>query len=310
MAEITAGEVSPAQFEQLNAMCVPSGPAAQAAHSAIQSAIKESAEALRQASVLGLRAFGAFMDSEPVGRLEVSPIEATPVPLTTTVTVPSTATLTVSSTTPLTVPSTVPLTVPPTRGDVWVIRCFWVLEKAEGMGLGRRLMELAFHAVGNQPIAVLTYEDWMPPAFLEKFGFRQVQRTGEGILMVRAGGAGTGEVSPEGSVPRATPTPDSTPICFTPVRPTFDVRTDCVRVDAVYTPRCPWRIVNVRRRLAEARELSDRVVTHEYPLVSHEDALRLGEEYIYVDGEPLSGGPVTKEALLRVVKERLTAKGL
>jgi GNAT superfamily N-acetyltransferase len=360
MAEITVGEVSPAQFEQLNAMCVPSGSGAQAVHSEVHSAVqtaalaasfppvlsvgqsstpsatlppalsvgqsstpsasqptvqspilsamKESAEALRHASAPGLRVFGAFLDSEPVGRLELSPIEATPVPLTIRSAVQSTVPLTAPLTGASTVPPTVPLPVTPTGHGVWVIRCFWVLDKAKGMGLGRRLMELALDAVATEPVAVLTYDNWMPPAFLEKFGFRQVQRQVEAILMVRGAGGELGEDGPEGSAPRATP--DSTLVSFTAVTPTFDVSPDCVRVDVVYTPRCPWRIVNARQRLADARELSDRVVTQEHRLLSREDALCWGEEYTYVDGEPLSGGPVTKDVLLKAVTERLRAKGL
>lgn len=300
---ITVCELSPAQFYQLNAMCVPSGQDAPAAFSAM----RESAEALQQASATGLRVFGAFLNSEPVGRLELSPIEAAPVPL---------------------------------KGqDTWVIRCLWIVEKAKGLGLGRRLMELALDSVGTESAAVLTYEDWMPPAFLEKFGFRLTQRQGEGILMVRPGGQAAGRSAPTGPTPggpasatRPTPaTPEATTISFAlvkpsfapvepsfapvkpsfaPVKPSFALLPDCVRVDAVYTPRCPWRIVNVRRRLADARELSDRVVTHEHRIYNREDALRLGEEYTYVDGEPLAGGPMSREVFLRAVTERLRAKGL
>jgi hypothetical protein len=40
------------------------------------------------------------------------------------------------------------------------------------------------------------------------------------------------------------------------------------------------------------------VVTYEHRVINRVDSLRLGEEYIYIDGEPLSGGPVTREVFL------------
>lgn len=301
--EVTVTEVSPDRFEQLNAMCVPHGPEAPD----ILSARRESAEALQRGCAMGLRVFGAFLGSEPVGRLELSPVDAAPVPL--------------------------------TGQGVWVIRCIWVLNKAKGLGLGRRLLRLALDSVGAEPVAVLTYDDWMPPAFFEKYGFVQAQREGEAILMVRPGGpSALGRARPEGcargeaagggaargGMARGESTPgthcpedssrgtnsESSAVSFVPVKPSFELSPGYVRVDAVYTPRCPWRIATIRRRLGAARELSDRVVAEEHPLENREDALRFGEEHFYVEGEPLAGGPIAREAFLQAVTERLRAKGL
>jgi predicted N-acetyltransferase YhbS len=262
MQQVTVCEMPLDRFEQVNLMCLPAG--AEAAEAS--SAVRESTEALRQASPSGLRIFGAFLDGEPVGRLELSPLDVAPVPL-------------------------------KGRG-VWVIRCVWVLDKGRGLGLGRRLMELAIDSVGHQPISVLTYEGWMPPAFFRKFGFEEAERHGEAVLMARP--AEPGAVSDSGV----------STVSFAPVRPVFELSPGCVRVDAVYTPRCPWRILLARRRLEAARQLSDRVLTFEHIIRTREDALRLGEEYVYIDGEPLFGGPVTRETFLQAVKERLSAKGL
>lgn len=91
----------------------------------------------RKASAMGARVFGAFLEGgEPVGRIEIMPIEAAPVPL---------------------------------EGDgLWVIRCIWVLDKAKGLGIAGSLMRLALDAAeGSKGVAVLTYPGWMPPAFFE-----------------------------------------------------------------------------------------------------------------------------------------------
>jgi GNAT superfamily N-acetyltransferase len=271
----TVTEVSPDRFQQLNAMCVPPGKDAPD----VLAAMSESADAMRKAFAEGLRVFGAFIDSRPVGRLEISPVEAAPVPL---------------------------------RGrNARVIRCIWVIEKAAGLGLGRRLLELALGSVEAQTVAVLTYPDWMPPAFFEKFGFRQVQRHGEATVLVRSMQRVDESARNDPAELNGSPAaPETAGISYVPVKPELQVSPDFVRVDAVYTPRCPWRIVNVRQRLATARDLSDRVMTYEHRLNSREDALRLGEEYTYVDGQPLYGGPVSKEVFLHAVMKRLRDKGL
>ena len=105
---------------------------------------------------MGARVFGAFLEGgEPVGRIEIMPIEAAPVPL---------------------------------EGDgLWVIRCIWVLDKAKGLGIAGSLMRLALDAAeGSKGVAVLTYPGWMPPAFFERFGFERVEpETGRATVLLR-----------------------------------------------------------------------------------------------------------------------------
>lgn len=52
------------------------------------------------------------------------------------------------------------------------------------------------------------------------------------------------------------------------------------------------------------------VVTREYPIRTHADALRLGEENLYIDGVTPFSGPVRSGELEEVIRKRLEAKGL
>jgi len=133
MRRVGISEIAPSCIDDINTMCVMPGSEPDAS----SAVLKESADAHRQAAAMGARVFGAFLEGgEPVGRIEIMPIEAAPVPL---------------------------------EGDgLWVIRCIWVLDKAKGLGIAGSLMRLALDAAeGSKGVAVLTYPGWMPPAFFE-----------------------------------------------------------------------------------------------------------------------------------------------
>ena len=133
MHGVEVREIAPSSIDDINKMCVMPG----SSHEAALAALKESADAHRQGEAMGARVFGAFVEGgEPVGRIEIMPIEAAPVPL---------------------------------KGDgLWVIRCMWVLDRAKGLGIAGSLMRLALDAAeGSKGVAVLTYPGWMPPAFFE-----------------------------------------------------------------------------------------------------------------------------------------------
>jgi GNAT superfamily N-acetyltransferase len=152
MHGIKIREIAPSCMNDINKMCVMRGTSPEAA----LAALKESADAHWQAAAMGARVFGAFVEGgEPVGRIEIMPIEAAPVPL---------------------------------EGDgLWVIRCIWVLDRATGLGIAGSLMRLALDAAqGSRGVAVLTYPGWMPPAFFERFGFEQVeQKAGQAAVLLR-----------------------------------------------------------------------------------------------------------------------------
>lgn len=83
----------------------------------------------------------------------------------------------------------------------------------------------------------------------------------------------------------------------------------CVHVEAVLSARCPWLMLSCRRLLAIAREMSPQVVTTERVITNRADALAFGEEGIYIDGEPLQGGPGS-DAFRQQLHRKLQARGL
>jgi len=262
VADVTFRQINPDHIGDINAMCVTSG-------SDMPDVLRESAQAHLRAAAMGAKVFGAFIDGQPVGRIEVMPIEAAPVPL---------------------------------EGEgIWVIRCLWVLEKAQGLGIARTLMNLGLEAAkGSKGVAVLTYPNWMPPSFFQKFGFELVCQDGDTIVLLRKATPRHGPVSADCNAQVAL------------IRPALEFPTsdDTVRVDAVFNSRCPWLIQYYRRYLAFARSLSTRVVTSEYVIDTHADALEFGEENLYIDGIAPFAGPVARQEVERLIKERLGAKGL
>ncbi|MGQ9778437.1 MAG: GNAT family N-acetyltransferase [Bacillota bacterium] len=253
MANVTFREVSPDDIDDINVMCMMPG-------SKDPCALRESAEARLRAAAMGAKVFGAFLHGEPVGRIEMMPIEAAPLPL---------------------------------EGDgLWVVRCLWVLEKAQGLGIARSLMNLGLDAAqGSKGVAVLTYPNWMPPSFFQKFGFEMVHRDGGRMVLMR-------KADPDAKVALARPAIE------------FPTSDETVRIDAVFNARCPWLMQYYRRCLERARSLSDRVITNEHIIHTHADALRWGEENLYIEGETPFSGPVRLQELERVVKEILARKKL
>ncbi|MDK2931755.1 MAG: Acetyltransferase domain [Bacillota bacterium] len=266
MHGVEVREIAPADMDDINKMCVMPGSEPRA----VLDVLRESAEAHRKAAAIGAKVFGAFLGGvEPVGRIEIMPIEAAPVPL---------------------------------EGEgLWVIRCLWVLDKARGLGIARSLMQLGLDAAqASKGVAVLTYPGWMPAAFFERFGFQVVGRKAGGatvLLRKTVPGAGTRVSLVSPIMPFARPENAA-------------FSRDVVRVEAVFNSRCPWVMQRYRKYLSIAASISDRVVTHENVIHTHADALRLGEENLYIDGVAPFSGPVPPQELERVVKDRLAAKGL
>ncbi|MEA4884035.1 MAG: GNAT family N-acetyltransferase [Clostridia bacterium] len=221
---------------------------------------------------MGAKVFGAFLEEgEPVGRIEIMPIEAAPVPL---------------------------------EGDgLWVIRCIWVLDKACGLGIAGSLMRLALDAAqGSKGVAVLTYPGWMPPAFFKRFGFEQVeQKASRATALLR-------KADPRADV--RVSLASSSPAVHFGQSHSDAFPQDAVRVEAVFGLRCPWVMQQYRKYLSIAGSISDIVITREYVIRTHADALRLGEGNLYIDGVAPFSGPIRREELERVIKERLARKAI
>jgi|LSQX01.1.fsa_nt_gb GNAT superfamily N-acetyltransferase len=284
MQRVRISEIAAPDIANINKMCIMPGSEPEA----VLGILRESREAHTQAAAMGAKVFGAFLEGgEPVGRIEIMPVEAAPVPL---------------------------------DGDgLWVIRCLWVLDKARGRGIARSLMQLALDtAQDSKGVAVLTYPNWMPPAFFERFAFQVVeQKTTGAIVLFRKTRPYTGtEVCLVAPTTHFGQLRDSRkPKDFQQLRG-FGHLEDCalsndiVLVEAVFNFRCPWVIQQYRNNLSIASSISDKVVTREYPIRTHADALRLGEENLYIDGVTPFSGPVRSRELEEAIRNRLEAKGL
>ncbi|MEW6547734.1 MAG: GNAT family N-acetyltransferase [Bacillota bacterium] len=164
-------EVAAAAIDEVNRMCLPAG---LKEGPALDAVLQRSAAAHAQAEAMGARVFGAFLKGRAVGRVEVMPIEAAPLPL--------------------------------EGSNLWVIRCLWVLPPAERKGIGRALLGRALDAArGSAGVAALTFPDWIPVSFYEKHGFRTVETRGDHILLLRANNpAARVSLAPAQRAPRGT----------------------------------------------------------------------------------------------------------
>lgn len=97
MQRVRISEIAASGIDRISKMCIMPSSELEAA----LSILRESQEVHRQAAAMGAKVFGAFLEGgEPVGRIEVMPVEAAPVPL--------------------------------DSDGLWIIRCLWVLDKARG----------------------------------------------------------------------------------------------------------------------------------------------------------------------------------
>lgn len=263
-------EVPAAHIDSINVMCTVPG-------SNCSAFLQESALVHRHVAALGVKTFGAFQDGKPVGRMEIMPIDAAPMAL---------------------------------SGDgLWAIRCLWVLEEAQGTGIARRFMNKAMNvAQGSNGIAVVTYENWMPVSFFEKFGFEIVEVNGPAtLLLLKMSHDATvsfqkrlGRYRHTNAQRRRRPGPSSSRISG---RLSAN---GLVHVTAVLTGRCPWLMQSWRHWLSMARGISDKVVTSELVIIlTRSDAAEFGGENLYIDGVPYQGSPVQFEPFRQAIEERL-----
>jgi GNAT superfamily N-acetyltransferase len=283
MNRVKICEIAPSDIDSINKMCI----MPDSEPEVTLGILRESREAHNQAAAMGARVFGTFLEEGPVGRIEIMPIEAVPIPI---------------------------------DGEgVCVIRCLWVLAKACGLGVARSLMELALDAAqDSKGIAVLTYPNWMPPAFFQRFDFQVVEQktTGATVLFRKTRRLTETEVSLASPTVRFGQLGDPGELKdFRQLRDFAHLKdsalsNDIVLVEAVFNLRCPWIIQHYRTCLSIAGSISDKVVTREYPIRTHTDALQLGEENLYIDGVAPFSGPVRRRELEQVIRSHLVAKGL
>ncbi len=108
-------EVPPGDIDLVNVMCTMPG-------SDPQEVLRESARIYQDVAALGVRTLGAFHNGRLVARLEIMPVDAAPLAL---------------------------------AGDgLWVIRCLWVLEEAQGRGIAKTLVSSSSSSLNGASSAI------------------------------------------------------------------------------------------------------------------------------------------------------------
>lgn len=176
--------------------------------------------------------------------------------------------------------------------DLYFMPCIFVLPEAQKKGCGRVLMEKVFEATADRKgVVTVAVEGWMPKEFFLKLGFEIVQQMGPSYLLLKKN---------QGDAQCA----------WVPLGFSARDEPDEVNVEAVMSYQCPFMIVNYRKLMARAAELSDKVEVTEYVLSDRESLHKYGQMNLYIDGHAPFVGPGSEEDLERIIGERLEEKGL
>ncbi|HOJ88480.1 MAG TPA: GNAT family N-acetyltransferase [Pseudothermotoga sp.] len=220
-------------INRINIMCTAPGKES-------ESVLRESAEIHAQVARFGVKTFAVFDKEHPIARLEVMPIDVAPFAL---------------------------------HGeDLWFVRCVWVLPEYQNKGIAAELMNAALSvAAGSSGIATVTYENWTPVEFFQRYGFEVVDQRDSSILMLLK-------------------FESSASVRF--VKYKFQSRAfqNKITVRLVMTGRCPWIMQSWRSWAAQVKQLySGKVEIQESFILHRCDAITQGEEGIYVDDIPYTG---------------------
>lgn len=176
--------------------------------------------------------------------------------------------------------------------DLYFMPCAYIMKDHREKGYGGALMEEVLSETSNSKgLVTVTCEGWMPRGFFEKLGFELVEQMGSCHLMLKK----------HKEDARAELLSSS----FTPRN-----EEDKVNIDVVVNCQCPFMTVNYNSLLRKAKEVSERVEVTQYLLTDRDDLRTYGEMNLYIDGEAPLVGPGREEDIERLVKERLSRKGL
>jgi GNAT superfamily N-acetyltransferase len=183
------------------------------------------------------------------------------------------------------VPSSDPLS--PVEGHgLYYFHCLDVEKDSRNQGLGKELLEKVEQDVlslGGKGLAVDCYGDyWMPCSFFAKFGFRTVKSFSEHSLLVKGmAGSAHGE--------------------FVEAPYSGDLPESGIQVDIQYWSTCPYMLKNYRDARELVKKIEPEAVIRERMIDTREDVERWGGSGFYVNGKPVSAGPVGEEELKEAI---------
>jgi GNAT superfamily N-acetyltransferase len=183
-------------------------------------------------------------------------------------------------------PSTDPLS-PVTGSGIYHLQCMNVARERKGRGVGASLMERVeedVRALGGTGISVLCFGDyWMPKSFFSHVGFEETERLSDHSLFVK-------KLS------------GSARACHADRPYRGDLPERGIQVDIQHWIACPFILSNYRRVEAMVRKMVPGVVVRERIISSREDVEEWGGSGVFVNGESVSAGPITEEAIRKVIQ--------
>jgi len=211
----------------------------------------------------GGRAKIAYKENKPVGFIEYYPIEDAPMNI--------------------------------TGKDIMIIPCMNVKVSERKKGIGDKLLQACINdtkKMGKKAIAVVAteWENFMPKAFFEKYGFENVTDRGSINIFMKK----FEEVE--------------NPQWLKLLHKQKPVKGKLV-IDIFHTDRCPFDWQNAQRVKKVAREFGDSIVVTDFDANKRENILKYGTQgAIIVNNEYLGAGPpLSEEEIRKVFKEKLKA---
>ena len=183
-------------------------------------------------------------------------------------------------------PSADPLS--PVMGEgVYHLQCMNVVKNRKGEGFGAALIERLeedIRALGATGISVLCFGDyWMPKSFFSHMGFEETERLSDHSVFVKKISAETRAVHVDRPYKGELPEKG-------------------IQVDIQHWVACPFILSNYRRVEAMVRKMVPNAVVRERIISSKEDVEKWGGTGVFVNGESVSAGPITEEAIRKVIQ--------
>ncbi|MCK4593968.1 GNAT family N-acetyltransferase [bacterium] len=180
-----------------------------------------------------------------------------------------------------------------------VLHCIRVKPDWQGRGLGRALIEEVHRSIHPQALAVFgfDYAGFMPAEFFTHLGFVELEERDNIKLLYLP--------------PEDTPTEEPPRIRWLPRNHKPVLRPGKLVVEVFVDNHCPYASLIATRVISVAGELDPgriEVLVHDVSL--REDTLRLGKSLgVFANGEELFIGPLPRDEVLEILKDKLDELG-
>ncbi len=184
-------------------------------------------------------------------------------------------------------PSSDPLS--PIAGDnIYYFHCLDINKEFRKKQVGKRLMERIADDVkvlgGKGLVADCFGEYWMPVDFFKKMAFVLVEKFPEHSLVLR-------KISKDAQAK------------YIPTAYNGELLERGIQVDIQHWVTCPYMISNYRKVKDMVKKLEPRAIIRERIINTKDDVKKWGGSGFYLNGKPVSWGPVSEEELKKALEE-------